>query len=41
MKLESMTREEWDLKNWQTLGLIRLTLAKKVAFNIIKEKKIA
>ena len=35
---ESMTEEKWKLKDRQTLGLIRLTLLRNVAFNIVKEK---
>ena len=38
VKLESMTEEKWKLKDRQALGLIRLTLSRKVAFNIVKEK---
>ena len=35
---DTMTTEQWKLKEWQALGLIRLTLSRYVAFNIIKEK---
>ena len=38
VKPESMTEEKWKLKDRQTLGLIRLTLSRNVAFNIVKEK---
>ena len=33
-----MTEEKWKLKDRQVLGLIRLTLSRNVAFNIVKEK---
>ena len=33
-----MTTNEWKLKDQQALGLIRLTLSRNVAFNIIKDK---
>ena len=33
-----MTEEKWKLKDRQALGLIRLTLSRNVAFNIVKEK---
>jgi len=36
-----MKLEEWNLLDWQTLGVIRLTLAKNVAFNIVNEKTTA
>ena len=35
---DTMTTEQWKLKDQQTLGLIRLTLSRNVTFNIIKEK---
>ena len=38
VKPESMTEEKWKLKDLQALGLIRLTLSRNVAFNIMKEK---
>ena len=38
VKPESMTEEKWKLKDRQALGLIRLTLSRNVAFNIVKEK---
>ena len=38
VKSESMMKEKWKLKDRQTLGLIRLTLTRNVAFNIVKEK---
>ena len=38
VKAESMTEEKWKLKDCQDLGLLRLTLSRNVAFNIVKEK---
>ena len=38
VKSESMTEEKWNLKDRKTLGLIRLTFLRNVAFNIVKEK---
>ena len=38
VKPDTMTIEEWKLRDRQALGLIRLTLSRNVAFNIIKEK---
>ena len=38
VKPESMTEEKWKLNERQALGLIRLTLSRNVAFNIVKEK---
>ena len=38
VKPESMTEEKWKLKDRQDLGLIRLTLSRNGAFNIVKEK---
>ena len=38
LKPDTMTTEQWKLKDRQALKLIRLTLSKNVAFNIIKEK---
>jgi len=37
-KPTDMEQAEWDLLDRQTLGVIRLTLAKNVAFNIMNEK---
>ena len=38
VKSDTMTPEQWKLKDRQVLGLIRLMLSRNVAFNIIKEK---
>ena len=38
VKPDTMTTEQWKLKDRQALGLIWLTLSRNVAFNIIKEK---
>ena len=38
VKPKSMTEEKWKLMDRQALGLIRLTLSRNVAFNIVKEK---
>ena len=38
VKPDTMTTEQWKLKDRQALGMIRLTLSRNVAFNIIKEK---
>ena len=38
VKSESMIEEKWKLKDSKDLGLIRLTLSRIVAFNIVKEK---
>ena len=38
VKPDTMTTEQWKLKDRQALGLIRLTLSRNVTFNIIKEK---
>ncbi|PHT33644.1 hypothetical protein CQW23_25444 [Capsicum baccatum] len=38
---ESMKGEDWKLKDRQALGLIRLTLLRNVAFNIVKEKTMS
>ena len=35
---ESTKEDKWILKDRQALGLIRLTLSRNVAFNIVKEK---
>ena len=41
VKPESMTEKKWKLKDRQALGLIRLTLSRNVAFNIVKEKTMS
>ncbi|KHN42250.1 Retrovirus-related Pol polyprotein from transposon TNT 1-94, partial [Glycine soja] len=41
VKPDDMKQEEWNLLDRQALGVIRFTLAKNVAFNIINEKTIA
>ena len=38
VKPETMTTEQWKLKNRQVLGMIWLTLSNNMVFNIIKEK---
>ncbi|KAF3674465.1 Pleiotropic drug resistance protein 1 [Capsicum annuum] len=38
VKLQYMKEKDWKLKDRQALGLIRLTLSRNVAFNIVKEK---
>ena len=38
VKPNTMTTEQWKLKDHQALELIRLTLSRNVAFKIIKEK---
>ena len=40
-KPETMKAEEWALLDKQVLGVIRLTLSRFVAHNIVKEKTIA
>ena len=40
-KLESMKAEEWALLDRQVLGVIRLTLSRFVAHNVVKEKTTA
>ena len=40
-KPESMKKEEWDILDRQVLRVIRSTLSRNVAFNIIKEKTTA
>ncbi|RVX00309.1 Retrovirus-related Pol polyprotein from transposon TNT 1-94 [Vitis vinifera] len=40
-KPESMKAEEWALLDRQVLGVIRLTLSRSVAHNVVKEKTIA
>ena len=37
VKSDTMTMEQWKLKNRKTLGLILWTLSRNVTFNIIKE----
>ncbi|RVW59778.1 hypothetical protein CK203_096352 [Vitis vinifera] len=37
-KPESMKAEEWALLDRQVLGVIRLTLSRSVAHNVVKEK---
>ena len=37
-KLESMSVADWTLLDRQVLGVIRLTLSRSVAHNVIKEK---
>ena len=38
MKLENMKDEDWNLPDRQVLGVIRLTLLRSVAHNVVKEK---
>ena len=40
-KPEAMKAEEWALLDRQVLGVIRLTLSRSVAHNVVKEKTIA
>ena len=40
-KPEAMKAEEWTLLDRQVLGVIRLTLSRSVAHNVVKEKTIA
>ena len=40
-KPEAMKAEEWALLDRQVLGVIRLTLSKSVAHNVVKEKTTA
>ena len=40
-KSEKMKQAYWDLLDRQALGVIRLTLARNVAFNIVKGKTTA
>ena len=40
-KPEKMEQADWDLLDRQALGVVRLTLARNVAFNIVKEKTTA
>jgi len=37
-KPDDMRQKEWNLLDRQVLGVIRLTLAKNVALNIVNEK---
>ncbi|KHN45549.1 Retrovirus-related Pol polyprotein from transposon TNT 1-94, partial [Glycine soja] len=39
VKPDDMKQEEWNLLDRQTLGVIILTLAKNIAFNIVNKKK--
>ena len=38
VKPDTMTAEEWKLKDRHTLGLIWFTLSRNMTFNIIKER---
>ena len=38
LKLETMKDEDWNLLDRQVLGVIRLTLSRSVAHNVVKEK---
>ena len=40
-KHETMKAEEWALLDRQVLGVIRLTLSRSIAHNVVKEKTIA
>jgi len=40
-KPDDMKQEEWNLLDRQALGVIRLTLAKNVTFNIVNKKTTA
>ena len=40
-KPEAMKVEEWTLLDRQVLGVIRLTLSRSVAHNVVKEKTTA
>ena len=40
-KPEAMKVEEWALLDRQALGVIRLTLSRSVAYNVVKEKTTA
>ena len=40
-KPETMKTEEWALLDRQVLGVIRLTLFRSVAHNVVKEKTTA
>nr|KYP53220.1 Retrovirus-related Pol polyprotein from transposon TNT 1-94 [Cajanus cajan] len=37
-KPETISQEDWELLDWQGLGVVKLTLAKNVAYNIVNEK---
>ena len=39
MKPETMKDENWNLLDRQVLGVIRLTLSRFVAHNVVKKKK--
>ena len=39
-KPATMKDDEWSLLDSQVLGVIRLTLSKSVAYNVVKEKTI-
>ena len=39
-KPETMKDEDWNLLDRQVLGVIRLTLAKSIAHNVVKERPI-
>ena len=39
-KHETMKDEEWNFLDRQVLGVIRLTLAKSIAHNVVKERPI-
>ena len=41
VKPTEMKKEDWDLLDRQALGVVRLSLAKNVAFNIVNEKTTA
>ena len=38
MKPETMKDEDWNLLDRQVLGVIRLTLSRSIAHNVVKEK---
>ena len=40
-KPNNITKDDWNLLDRQALGVIRLTLSRNVAFNIVKEKTTA
>ena len=40
-KPETMKQADWELLDRRAMGVIRLTLARNVAFNIVKEKTTA
>ena len=40
-KPDNITEDDWNLLDRQALGVIRLTLSRNVAFNIVKEKTTA